>query len=127
MSYKSLPNKQLFYDQVWAVTRQIPYGMVATYGQISKMLPRPESVSIEDYQVSAARWVGLAMAVCPDDVPWHRVINSQGKISHGTEPGRQKQLLETEGVFFSADKINLDEFQWRDSERHDRPQQKQLF
>jgi len=97
MSFVPPPNKQLFYEQVWALVRQIPRGRVATYGQIAKMLCQPEGVTEEDYQLSAARWVGLAMSACPEDVPWQRVINSQGKISYRAEAGKQKQLLQSEG------------------------------
>jgi len=127
MHYASPPNKALYYEQVWAVAREIPYGKVATYGQIAKLLPQPENISDDDYQLSAARWVGLAMAACPSDVPWQRVVNSQGKISQRTEPGRQRELLEAEGVHFTNEKLNLDEYQWRDSESSDVPEQGRLF
>ena len=55
-------NKQLYYEQVWTLARQIPYARVATYGQIAKMLDKPADVSPDDYKMYAARWVGLAMA-----------------------------------------------------------------
>ncbi len=127
MNYLPPPNKQLYYDQVWALVREIPYGKVATYGQVAKMLPQPESVSDEDYQLSASRWVGLAMAACPVDVPWQRVINSQGKISERAEAARQRDLLAAEGVLFSAGKVGLDEFQWRGPGLCDEPSQGRLF
>lgn len=127
MNYVTLPNKQLFYEQVWVLVRKIPYGRVATYGQITKILPQPDNVSFDDYQTYASRWVGLALAACPDDVPWHRVVNSQGKISHRSEAGKQKQLLEREGVLFSKDKLDLDECQWLVAEQSDKPKQGVLF
>ncbi len=129
MNYVHPPNRQLYYEQVWALVRQIPHGRVATYGKITKILPQPASISIDDYQMSASRWVGLAMAACPDDVPWHRVVNSQGKISHKAEPGKQKHLLEAEGVLFSKEKIDLDEYQWGGPGQIDelKPKQGQLF
>lgn len=126
MNYLPPPNKQLYYEQVWALVRQIPCGKVATYGQITKMLPQPDDISADDYQTFASRWVGLAMAACPEDVPWQRVVNSQGKVSH-PEAGRQIKLLEGEGVFSSKDKVNLNEFQWRVSEQSDEPTQGRLF
>lgn len=113
MNYVHPPNKQLYFEQVWALVRQIPHGRVATYGQLSKMIPQPADVSVDDYHMSASRWVGLAMAACPDDVPWQRVINSQGKVSDRPEAGRQRDLLEAEGVFFSKEKIDLNDYQWR--------------
>ena len=127
MNYLPPPNKQLYYNQVWALVREIPSGKVATYGQIAKMLPQPESISEEDYQLSASRWVGLAMAACPIDVPWQRVINSQGKVSERAEAARQRDLLEAEGVLFAADKINLNEFKWRGPGQSDEPMQGRLF
>lgn len=127
MSYVPPPNKQLYFEQVWVLVRQIPYGRVATYGQITKLLSQPEGISTDDYQMSASRWVGLAMAACLDDVPWQRVINSQGKISHRPEAGKQKQLLEEEGVLFSKGKLDLDEYQWRGPGQSDEPRQGRLF
>ena len=126
MNYISPPNEQLYYEQVWALVRQIPAGKVATYGQIAKMLPQPEDISIDAFQLSASRWVGLAMAACPDDVPWHRVVNSQGKISH-PEAGKQKKLLEEEDVFFSKDKLDLTEYQWLEGEKDGGSRQGRLF
>ena len=60
------------YGRIYAVVHHIPPGQVATYGQIARMVGR-----------CTARAVGYAMAAlpCDTDVPWHRVINSQGKIS----------------------------------------------
>ena len=126
MSYVPPPNKQLYYEQVWSLVRQIPVGRVATYGRITKILPQPDGISAEDFKLSASRWVGLAMAACPDNVPWQRVINSQGKISH-SDPGKQKKLLEEEGVFCSKDKIDLNEYEWLGPGHKGEPRQSQLF
>jgi methylated-DNA-protein-cysteine methyltransferase related protein len=102
-----------FKGMVWKVARQIPEGRVATYGQIAALIPIPEDVSPEQYQVARARWAGQAMAECPADVPWQRVINAQGMISprHGAE--EQRRLLEAEGVVFDArNRIDLARFGW---------------
>jgi methylated-DNA-protein-cysteine methyltransferase related protein len=83
------------YQKVYAIVRQIPPGKVASYGQIAKLVDR-----------CTARMVGYAMhAIGPEDadVPWQRVINSQGRISsHGDGIGSnlQRQMLEDEGVVF---------------------------
>ena len=127
MNYVYPPNQQLYYEQVWALVRQIPRGRVATYGQLAKMLPKPEIVSANDYQMSASRWVGFAMSACPDDVPWQRVVNSQGKISHQSEAGKQKQLLEAEGVLFAKEKLDLLECQWHGPGQIDEPMQGRLI
>ncbi len=112
-SFSSPPDPQAFYEQVWYVVRQIPYGKVAAYGQIAKMIPAPNGVEIEAYAAFAPRWVGGAMANCPDDVPWQRVINSQGKISEREGAARQRLLLEQEGVEFDAkDRVDLKKYGW---------------
>ena len=127
MSYVHPPNKQSYYEQVWSLVRQVPYGRVVTYGQITKLLAQPEGISLEDYRVSASRWVGLAMASCPEDLPWHRVINSQGKISPRPDSGKQRELLEEEGLLFQNDKLDLDEYQWCGPGQRDKPRQATLF
>jgi methylated-DNA-protein-cysteine methyltransferase-like protein len=68
-----------------------------------------------DYEAWGARWVGGAMAACPDNVPWQRVVNAQGKISLRKGGGflRQRELLEEEGVKFDQkDRIDLDRYGW---------------
>ena len=112
MNYIQPPDKHRYFNEVWALVRQIPSGRVATYGQIAKKIESPAGVSDEDYQFSAARWVGLAMAASPHDVPWQRVLNSQGKISQRAEADKQKKLLEAEGLIFLNDRVNLKQYQW---------------
>ena len=86
-----------FYDAVWALVRQVPEGKVVTYGQVATWLGSPR----------AARAVGYAMFnVADEGVPWHRVINAQGRISVGGHIGRpsfQRWLLEAEGVRFDGE------------------------
>ncbi|MFK8078254.1 MAG: MGMT family protein [Granulosicoccus sp.] len=127
MNYISPPDKQAYWEAVWAFVRKLPSGKVATYGQIMKALPKPVGTSEEDYRMSASRWVGAAMAACPDEVPWHRVINSQGKISHQTGAEEQRKRLLSEGVLFSKDRVDLTLFQWRESGQLEEPMQPQLF
>jgi methylated-DNA-protein-cysteine methyltransferase-like protein len=67
------------------------------------------------------------MAACPDDVPWQRVINSQGKISQRPGAERQRQLLETEGIPFVKDKVDLKLYQWHGPGQEDEPRQATLF
>jgi methylated-DNA-protein-cysteine methyltransferase-like protein len=103
-----------FYEQVYAVTRRIPKGKVTSYGRIANMLGA----------TNAARAVGYALRALNDkqddpsydDVPWQRVVNSQGRISIANrELGAQLQaeLLRKEGVRVSEDlRINLDIYLW---------------
>ena len=101
-AYTSPPDPTGFQVLVWEIARQIPPGKVSTYGQIASMIPPPEGVSAEHFRARAAQWVGGAMAACPENVPWQRVINAQGKISVRKGGGhlRQKALLEKEGIVF---------------------------
>lgn len=113
MGFSSPPNPQVFQATVWDIARQVPPGQVSTYGQIASMIPPPGSLSLKDYEAFGARWVGGAMANCPADVPWQRVINSQGKISQRPGAQRQKELLEEEGVEFDErGKIDFARFGW---------------
>ena len=113
MRFTSPPKIQEYYQQVWQLVRQIPRGRVATYGQIALMLPPPAGVDFEAYRAFGPRWVGGAMAACPDDVPWQRVINSQGKISVRAGAEKQRALLEEEGIVFVKDKVDLKKYGWK--------------
>lgn len=107
-----------FNNEVWKIVLEIPEGKVATYGQIASIVKKPENIADNIYRSFSSRWVGAAMAVCPDNVPWHRVVNSQGKISiRGEGSIIQKQRLEAEGVIFDEKgRINLKRYQWHVSE-----------
>ena len=68
------------------------------------------------------------MAACPDDVPWQRVINSQGKISQRPGAQRQKELLLEEGVVFDEkERIDLKKYGWSGSDTGDEVRQERLF
>lgn len=128
MRFTSPPNQQAYYEQVWILVRQIPRGKVTTYGTIAKMLPPPQGVEIESYKAFGPRWVGGAMANCPGDVPWQRVINSKGEISQRPGVGRQRELLLEEGVAFNEKgRIDLKKYGWGGLGEIDGPQQASLF
>jgi methylated-DNA-protein-cysteine methyltransferase-like protein len=111
--FASPPDAIIFNNQVWEIVRQVPPGRVTTYGQISKMIPPPGDLPQRSYDAFGPRWVGGAMAACPEDVPWQRVINSQGKISPRPGLEQQRLLLEEEGVEFSASgKVDFARFGW---------------
>jgi methylated-DNA-protein-cysteine methyltransferase-like protein len=104
-----------FYEQVYAVVRRIPRGQVTSYGRIAKMLGRP----------NAARAVGYAMHALQDsedqpeyaNIPWQRVINSQGRISivnREHDAREQAELLRAEGIVVSQDlKVDLNVYLWQ--------------
>ena len=96
------------FERIHRVIRCIPRGKVATYGQIARMVGMPRG----------ARTVGWALRATPDgvDIPWQRVVNSQGTISlsSGSQGAAlQRSLLEEEGVIFEEqDRIDLTRFGW---------------
>ena len=113
--YVSPPKREEFNHRVWSLVRQIPPGKVCTYGQIAALLGPPPGMDPKSYQAFGARWVGGAMSDCPQDVPWQRVINSQGKVSlrPGGGGAHQRELLELEGVIFDdRDRVDLRVFAW---------------
>jgi methylated-DNA-protein-cysteine methyltransferase-like protein len=97
-----------FYERVYRVVRQVPEGSVVTYGQVAVYLGAP----------AAARAVGYALHnLEPDsDVPWWRVINARGGVSHkgrGAQADRQYELLELEGVRFGPEgHTELRRYRW---------------
>ncbi|MFH1176095.1 MAG: MGMT family protein [Acidobacteriota bacterium] len=102
---------------VYELVRAIPPGRVMTYGQISSLLgSRLSPVA-----------VGWALHGCPEDVPWHRVVNASGGFSTDRMPelpvGLQKALLAAEGVTFSADgTVDLNRCRWLLPSAHPPPQ-----
>lgn len=94
------------YQSIYSLARQVPPGYVTTYGQIARLIG------------CTARTVGFAMAALPagNNVPWQRVINSQGKVSPRTDgEGNvlQRDLLEVEGIQFDQKgRVNLDKHGW---------------
>lgn len=104
-----------FDRQVYNIVKQIPAGRVSTYGQIACAVDRPPSVEPRAFTRIRARWVGYALGRCPDDVPWHRVVNAGGRISRrpGYSVALQRHLLEQEGIRFDdKGRIDLGRFAW---------------
>jgi methylated-DNA-protein-cysteine methyltransferase-like protein len=85
----------------------IPAGRVSTYGQIAAYAGNPRG----------ARLVSWILHSCSrkDNLPWHRVVNSKGRISlRGAGYEMQKALLEQEGVQFSeTDTIDFTTYLWQ--------------
>ena len=127
MHQANLSNPQAFYEQVWQLVRQVPAGLVVTYGQVAGLIPLPPAIDPAEYKAFGPRWVGSAMAACPADVPWQRVINSQGKISERAGAAQQRQLLEAEGILFVNDRVDLKRYQWLGPGHEDQPRQARLL
>lgn len=116
MTFSAPPNPRSYNDRVYEICRAIPAGRVMTYGRIAQLIPPPGGMAPDTYLKLSPRWVGGAMAACPDGVPWQRVINGQGKVS--SRPGMavlvQRKLLEGEGVVFDArDRVDLTTYLWQ--------------
>jgi methylated-DNA-protein-cysteine methyltransferase-like protein len=98
---------------VWQVVRGIPRGHVLTYGEVARLAGMSR----------AARRVSMAMRRAPPGMtlPWHRVVNAQGKISFPADSSgyrRQKDLLEKEGVVFLKGRIDLEKFGYQGALDH---------
>ena len=96
-----------FYEKVYEVVRQVPYGRVTSYGAIANYLGAPRS----------ARMVGYAMNLSHDkDVPAHRVVNRNGLLTgkfHFAGINIMQQLLESEGVSVVDDTVqDFDRLFW---------------
>ena len=90
-----------FFERVYEVVRQVPYGRVTSYGAIAKYLGAARS----------ARMVGWAMNashMMKPKVPAHRVVNRNGLLTgkmHFAYPEQMQELLEKEGVDVVDDKV----------------------
>lgn len=92
-----------FFAQVYGLVKCIPYGRVASYGQLALMLGRPHG----------ARAVGWAMRVCPEELPWQRVVREDGSIASGGLSEVRRARLEAEGVPFRADgRVDIGRCRW---------------
>ncbi|MCB1774682.1 MAG: MGMT family protein [Gammaproteobacteria bacterium] len=92
---------------MYAWMARIPRGRVVTYGQLARLVGRP----------NGARWVGRQMGCLPagSKLPWHRVVNARGCSSlplDSTGANRQLRLLAGEGVEITDGRISLRRFQW---------------
>ena len=95
------------FDKIYEVVKAIPYGQVATYGQVAALAGNKRW----------ARVVGYALHVNPDPahIPCYRVVNKEGRVSDAFAFGggnRQVELLQAEGVEFVGDCVDMARYQW---------------
>ncbi len=92
--------------RVFALVQACPAGRVTTYGWLAKTVGYPRG----------ARMIGWIMNETPEGVPAQRVINSKGELSGSWafgQQGRMRQLLEAEGIIFSAEgRVDLKRYGW---------------
>lgn len=88
------------------VLAEIPRGRVITYGDLAEMAGYPR----------AARLAGQTLRKLPRDtrLPWHRVINAQGRVSL-PQPAAQRQIarLESEGITLLNGRVDLARYRWQ--------------
>jgi methylated-DNA-protein-cysteine methyltransferase related protein len=84
-----------FMAAVWALARRVPAGRANTHGTFAEA----------HYEVGArgARGVGQAMARCPGDVPWWRVVHADGTMKGTAGADEQRARLAEEGVPLTSD------------------------
>lgn len=105
-----------FQSRVKSAIKRIPKGRVATYGQIAAIAGNPR----------AARQVVRALHASSEKekLPWHRVINREGKIS--LKPGQghelQRELLSKEGIKFDlSGAVEMSKFLWQPAQSRRNP------
>lgn len=96
------------YPRIWAVVRKVPRGRVASYAQIAFAAGLP----------GRARMVGRALgdAGASDKLPWHRIINAQGRIALPKSSEayiEQKSRLVAEGVMFENERVSFARYGWK--------------
>lgn len=109
-------DRAAFNRLAYAIVRRIPAGRLMTYGQVAQLIPCPANVDPLAYHRIRARWVGYALADCPADVPWHRVVNRQGRPSRRASGSHlpQRELLLQEGTPLNHQgRFDLERSGWR--------------
>lgn len=95
-----------FRERVWMIVAAIPYGKVATYGDVARLAGNSK----------AARQVGGVLYKLPEGstLPWHRVVNRMGKISlQGPDLLRQRNALIAENIEVDSQQtISLAKYRW---------------
>lgn len=96
-----------FREKVYSLTKKIPKGKVATYGQIARLVGSPKAV----------RAVGMCMKTNPNapTTPCHRVVAANGALTGYSGKGgisAKKAMLVSEGVYFKGEKVDLARSLW---------------
>lgn len=99
--------EQSAFEKIYEVVKRIPYGQVATYGQVAALAGNRRW----------ARVVGYALHANPDPdhIPCYRVVNKEGRVSDAFAFGggnRQVELLQAEGVAFVDGHVDMERHQW---------------
>ena len=100
-------DKKNTFELIYDIVRKIPYGKVATYGQVAMLAGNPRW----------SRVVGYALHVNPDPdgIPCYRVVNRLGEPSSAFAFGginEQIALLQNEGIEFTDGRVDLEKYLW---------------
>ncbi|WP_127499832.1 MGMT family protein [Actinoplanes solisilvae] len=95
---------QEYVEEVLSLVERIPEGRVMSYGAIADALA-------EGSDRNSARLVGSIMARHGGGVPWHRVVNSSGRMPPGHEQEARQRLL-SEGVPLKGDHVDMARAAW---------------
>ncbi len=97
------------YPKIYDVVRLIPFGTVATYGQVADLaglMGKPRVVGYALFKVTK-----------DTDIPWHRVVNAKGEVSRSSlrdgNDDLQQLLLQKEGIVFVNRKLDLKQYRWK--------------
>ena len=95
-------DERLIYEILSAV-EEIPFGRVASYGQIARLIGRERNARLVGRVLSLAEFYG--------QYPCHRVVNHAGRLAPGFP--EQRERLEAEGVgFLPSGHVDMKRFQW---------------
>ena len=105
-----MPTSASTHERIYRAVKKIPSGKVTTYGAIARMAGLPRQARLVGYALSALDGSSA--------LPWHRVINAQGRLSleqAGRASGTTQRIrLEREGVKVDAGgRVSLKRFGWR--------------
>ena len=97
------------FQKIYEIVKEIPYGQVASYGQIAELAGNRR----------LSRVVGYALHSNPEPgvIPCHRVVTKSGSVSKAFAFGgdnKQRELLASEGVEFLEDgDVDMEKYQWK--------------
>lgn len=96
------------YQKIYEIVNEIPFGMVSTYGAIAEKIGMRSSARMVGYALNADKHNFVA--------PYHRVVNRNGELTGKNAflgEDTMKMLLESEGIEFIGDRVNMQKHYWR--------------
>ncbi len=103
-----MEQKNSVFDKIYEIVKQIPFGQVATYGQIASLVGNKKYARVVGY--------ALHQNPNPDEIPCFRVVNRFGQVSKAFAFGGENQqigLLEQEGIQIVEGRVDLETYGWK--------------